>query len=76
MRTEESRPLNVEVLPASLEQKHVLANLLELYARNFSELIDLREPCEGRFKEASCPGSPQQPVFMNLAKTSQDSGAG
>ena len=39
----------VEVLPAAWEQEPVLANLLELYAHDFSELRDLDVGEDGRF---------------------------
>lgn len=39
----------VEVIPASLEQEPVLANLLELYAHDFSEFVDLNLGADGRF---------------------------
>jgi predicted acetyltransferase len=42
----------VEVLPAAAEEEPVLANLLELYAHDFSEIIDLRLRPDGRF---GCP---------------------
>ncbi len=44
-----STSLTVEVVPASPEQEPVLANLLELYAHDFSELIDLELGDDGRF---------------------------
>lgn len=42
-------PLDIKVIPAQAEQQHVLANLLELYAHDFSEFIDLRLGPDGRF---------------------------
>lgn len=42
-------PVYVEIIPAVEEQEHVLANLLELYAHDFSELIDLKLGADGRF---------------------------
>jgi len=41
--------VNIKVLPALREQKPVLANLLELYAYDFSEFIDLKLGADGRF---------------------------
>ena len=40
---------HVEVVPAGLEQQSVLANLLELYAHDFSEFHPLRLGADGRF---------------------------
>jgi len=39
----------VELVPASREQEPILANLLELYIHDFSELIDLEIGQDGRF---------------------------
>ena len=39
----------VEIIPALPEQEPVLANLLELYAHDFSEFVDLRLGADGRF---------------------------
>ena len=39
----------VEVIPASPEQGPVLANMLELYAHDFSEFVDLKLGADGRF---------------------------
>lgn len=41
--------MKIEVLPATREQEPVLANLLELYAHDFSEFLDLRIGEDGRF---------------------------
>ena len=48
---EESETLltRIEILPATTEQEPVLANLLELYAHDFSELSDLKIGVDGRF---------------------------
>jgi len=40
---------DVEVIPALPEQQPIVANLLELYAHDFSELIDLKLGPDGRF---------------------------
>jgi predicted acetyltransferase len=40
---------HIEVVPAALEQKPTLANLLELYAHDFSEFHDLELGDDGRF---------------------------
>jgi predicted acetyltransferase len=42
-------PVIVEVLPASSDQETVLANLLELYAHDFSEFMELELGADGRF---------------------------
>ncbi len=49
MHPEESLPLGVEVIPAAPAQESVLANLLELYAHDFSEFLDLQLRPDGRF---------------------------
>jgi predicted acetyltransferase len=40
---------SVEVVPASQEQEPIVANLIELYAHDFSEFIDLKLGANGRF---------------------------
>ena len=45
----------IEVLAAQLEQEAVLANLLELYAHDFSELRDLDLGEDGRFGYGTLP---------------------
>ncbi|MBI4751144.1 MAG: GNAT family N-acetyltransferase [Acidobacteria bacterium] len=47
----------IEILPALHEQKPILANLLELYIYDFSELMDLKLDDNGRF------GYPQLPLY-------------
>ena len=42
-------PVLVEVIPASAEQEPILANLLELYAHDFSESMELELGPDGRF---------------------------
>jgi hypothetical protein len=42
-------PVNIEIIPSLPEQEPVLANLLELYAHDFSEFIDLELGADGRF---------------------------
>lgn len=39
----------VEVIPATREQEPILANLLELYIHDFSELLDAKLGPDGRF---------------------------
>lgn len=41
--------MDVEIIPALPEQQPILANLLELYAHDFSEFIDLKLGADGRF---------------------------
>jgi predicted acetyltransferase len=43
------QPMPIELLAASREQQPVLANLLELYAHDFSELMDVPLGDDGRF---------------------------
>lgn len=40
---------NIEIIPASLQQKAILANLLELYMYDFCEFVDLEIGTDGRF---------------------------
>jgi predicted acetyltransferase len=40
---------NVEIIPASVEQKAILANLLELYSHDFCEFVHLEIGPDGRF---------------------------
>jgi predicted acetyltransferase len=42
-------PVLVEIIPASSEQSPILANLLELYAHDFSEYMELEIGSDGRF---------------------------
>jgi len=42
-------PVNVEVIAASIEQEPIVAHLLELYAHDFSEFMDLKLGSDGRF---------------------------
>jgi predicted acetyltransferase len=45
----ETSLMQIEVLAATTEQEPVLANLLELYAYDFSEFFDLKIGADGRF---------------------------
>jgi predicted acetyltransferase len=45
----------VEVIPAALEQEPVLANLLQLYAHDFSEFYDVEIGADGRFVYKQLP---------------------
>ncbi len=47
--------LRVELIPAAAEQAPVLANLIELYAHDFSEFHDLDIGEDGRFGYAPLP---------------------
>lgn len=49
MGTSETSLMRIEVLPATIEQELVLANLLELYAHDFSEFSNLKIGVDGRF---------------------------
>jgi predicted acetyltransferase len=49
MRSEEPQPPRVEVSPAAADEEPILANLLELYAHDFSEFLDLPLQANGRF---------------------------
>jgi predicted acetyltransferase len=42
-------PVLVEIIPASADQEPILANLLELYAHDFSEFMELELGPDGRF---------------------------
>jgi len=48
-RSEGSLPPGVEVLPAAREQEPVLANMLELYAYDLSDVVDLQLSPDGRY---------------------------
>jgi predicted acetyltransferase len=45
---EKLRP-NIEIIPASLDQKLILANLLELYSHDFCDFVELEIGPDGRF---------------------------
>jgi predicted acetyltransferase len=49
MMLEETLPPGVEVVHATAEEEPVLANLLELYAHDFSAILDLQLAPDGRF---------------------------
>jgi predicted acetyltransferase len=48
-------PAHIEVVPAAPEQAPILANLLELYAHDFSEFHDVALGPDGRFGYQSLP---------------------
>jgi predicted acetyltransferase len=54
-RSEASLPPGVEVLPAAREHEPVLANMLELYAYDFSEVCDLQLWPDGRYHYPALP---------------------
>src|SRR5262249_16719196 len=41
--------VDVEIIPALPEQQPILANMLELYVHDFSELVDVKLGADGRF---------------------------
>jgi predicted acetyltransferase len=45
----------VEVIPAASEQEPILANLLQLYAHDFSEFHDIELGADGRFSYKQLP---------------------
>ena len=47
--------VNVEIIPSLPEQESVLANLLELYAHDFSAFLDLELGADGRFGYEDLP---------------------
>ena len=49
MPREETSAVEVEIVPATIEQEPVLANLLELYAHDFSEFSEMEIGADGRF---------------------------
>ena len=55
MKESETSSLAVAVLPAAPEQEPVLANLLELYAHDFSEFFALQIGADGRYGYQSLP---------------------
>jgi predicted acetyltransferase len=55
MASEKLLPPGVELVPAAREQEPVLANLLELYAHDFSEFVDLVIGSDGRFHYPRLP---------------------
>jgi predicted acetyltransferase len=46
---------HIEVIPAAPEQQSILANLLELYAHDFSEFNNIEVSADGRFGYSSLP---------------------
>src|SRR5947209_11360315 len=48
-RSDHNPRLHISITPASLQQKPILANLLELYSHDFSSFVDLEIGPDGRF---------------------------
>jgi len=55
MERAEKPSAHIEIIPARPEQEPVLANLLELYAHDFSEFHDLELGSDGRFGYGGLP---------------------
>ncbi len=53
--------MNIKIIPALREHEQVLANLIELYAHDFSEFVDLKLGADGRFGYESLPLYWQEP---------------
>jgi predicted acetyltransferase len=53
--TQTTSSVSLEIIPASPEQEPILANLLELYAYDFSEFMGLQLDADGRFGYAQLP---------------------
>jgi predicted acetyltransferase len=51
----EKRSAYIEVIPALIEQEPIFANLLELYAHDFSDFYDLALAANGRFGYSDLP---------------------
>ena len=60
-RSRAERSAHIEVIFAGPEQEAILANLLELYAHDFSEFHDLKLGTDGRFGYSYLPLYPSQP---------------
>jgi predicted acetyltransferase len=55
MTAAQTTHINIEIIPALQEQEPILANLLELYAHDFSEFLDLKLGADGRFGYEQLP---------------------
>jgi predicted acetyltransferase len=55
LRKQPECPGRVEIIPASEEQRQILANLLQLYAYDFSEFCDIEFEADGRFVYKDLP---------------------
>lgn len=63
-------PVTVEIIPALPEHEPVLANLLELYAHDFSEFLDMKLGADGRFGYKHLPSywkEPHRHPFLIMA---------
>src|SRR5215212_6517250 len=49
MNSQTASPVNIEIISALPEQEPILANLLELYAYDFSAFMELQLGADGRF---------------------------
>jgi predicted acetyltransferase len=69
MRKPAERPSpHLEVIPAAPDQESILANLLELYAHDFSEFHNLDLGTDGRFGYGSLPlywSEPERHPFLS-----------
>lgn len=66
-RLPEQPSVQIEVIHAMPEQRPILANLLELYAHDFSEFYDLELGADGRFGYKDLPmywGGPDRHPFL------------
>ena len=66
-RLPEQPSVQIEVIPATPEQIPILANLIELYAHDFSEFHDLELGADGRFGYKHLPmywGDPDRHPFL------------
>lgn len=67
MELTDKLPAIVEVLPAGPEQQPILANLLELYAHDFSEFHEIEPGPDGRFGYNDLPlywSDPNRHAFL------------
>jgi predicted acetyltransferase len=56
MKSETLLPPGVEVRRAAAEEQAIMSNLLQLYAHDFSEFIDLQLQADGRFMDPDLSG--------------------
>ncbi|MBS1786540.1 MAG: GNAT family N-acetyltransferase [Acidobacteria bacterium] len=68
--------MQIKVIAATPDQEPVLANLIELYAHDFSEMADLELNSDGRFGYAPLPLYWQQPNRHPFLVTVDDRLAG
>jgi predicted acetyltransferase len=68
--TSVSNPVLLEVIPASMEQTPILANLIQLYAHDFSEFHDVELGPDGKFIYSDLPlywREPHRHPFLIMA---------